>query len=96
MAQPVWQQAFSKEDFLALKKNSAIWIWQKQEEKNWKTIPQDTLIKKNLSKQTSFLTERLYIWQKLRGVIMECRGSFFSWRLDYSSSEIWGSGVVLQ
>lgn len=39
MAQLVWQQAFSKEDFLALKKNSAIWIWQKQEEWNWKTIP---------------------------------------------------------
>ena len=39
MAQPVWQRAFSKEDFLALKKNSAIWILQKQEEKNWKTIP---------------------------------------------------------
>lgn len=96
MAQPVWQQAFSKEDFLALKKNSAIWIWQKQEEKNWKTIQQDTLIKKNLSKQTSFPTEQLYIWQKLRGMIMACRGSFFLWRLDYSSSEIWGSGVVLQ
>ena len=39
MAQPVWQRAFWGEDFLVLKKNSAIWIWQKQEEKNWKTIP---------------------------------------------------------
>ena len=39
MAQPVWQQAFWEEDFLAWKKNSAIWIRQKQEEKNWKTIP---------------------------------------------------------
>lgn len=39
MAQPVWQQAFSKEDFLAWKKSKSIWIWQKQEEKNWKTIP---------------------------------------------------------
>ena len=96
MAQPVWQRAFWEEDFLAWKKNSAIWIRQKQEEKNWKTIQQDTLIMKNLSKQTSFPTERLYIWQKLRGVIMECRGSFFLWSLDYSSSEIWGSGVVLQ
>ena len=38
MAQPVWQRAFWGEDLLALKKNSAIWIWQKQEEKNWKTI----------------------------------------------------------
>lgn len=38
MAQPVLQQAFSKEDFLALKKSKSIWIWQKQEERNWKTI----------------------------------------------------------
>ena len=53
MAQPVWQQAFSKEDFLALKKNSAIWIWQKQEEWNWKNNSirytyQEKLIKANI------------------------------------------------
>ena len=39
MAQPVWQRAFWGEDFMALKKKSPIWIWQKQEERNWKTIP---------------------------------------------------------
>lgn len=39
MAQPVWQQAFSKEDFLAWKKSKSILLRQKQEEKNWKTIP---------------------------------------------------------
>lgn len=38
MAQPVWQQAFSKEDFLALKKSKSILLRQKQEEKNWTAL----------------------------------------------------------